>query len=179
MIRSPGRIPRRALACGILALASGALGATATQAPPLTPESARFRGWVQEMKGQARGPFAGVRWYCADGAVLEPVAFGCEQHGGGAQHGHWSDRTLQMRAAGYPIASVLAQLKPDAVSGHGVDPDFLTILLLEKFLVAADDGWILRKAQFYRGAFQDYNERDSAAVILVGAHNLVAAYLGG
>ena len=166
MIRPLGRIYRRALACGILAMAPGALGATSMQAPALTPESARFRGWIQEMKGQARGPFAGVRWYCADGAVLEPVAFGCEQHGGGAQHGHWSDRTLRIRAAGYPIANVLAQLKPDAVIGPGADPDFLTLLLLEKFLVAADDGWILREAQFYRGAFQDYNERDSAAVIL-------------
>lgn len=154
------------MACGLLALVAGVSGAESLPPPASGPEAARFRGWIQEMKGQARGPFAGVRWYCADGVVLEPVAFACDAHGGGAQHGRWSERTRQIRAAGYPIANVLAQLTPDAVIGPDADPDFLTILLLEKFLVAADDGWILRRAQFYRGAFQDYNERDSAAAIL-------------
>jgi hypothetical protein len=152
------------MACCAVALASSTLRA----APPAaTPQSETFRAWIQEMKGQPRGPFSGVRWYCADGVVLEPAAFACETHGGGFQHGQWSERTLQIRAAGYPIANMLAGLPPAGVVGPGADPDFLSILLLEKFLVAADDGWILRKAQYYRGAFQDYGERDGAAAILL------------
>lgn len=140
----------------------------ALAAPPAAGlAAATFGAWVQQMKEQPRGPFSGVRWYCADGVVLEPAAFACETHGGGFQHGRWSDRALQIRAAGYPIANLLADLKPDAVLGPGADPDFLGILLLEKFLIAADDGWILRKAQFYRGAFQDYNEKDGATAILL------------
>jgi hypothetical protein len=151
-------------------LASGALQAAVpalSPKPMATPQSETFRAWIQEMKGQSRGPFSAVRWYCADGVLLDPAAFACERHGGGFQHGRWSDRTLQIRAAGYPIANLLADLKPDAVIGPAADPDFLSILLLEKFLIAADDGWILRGAQFYRGAFQDYDERNGAAAILL------------
>lgn len=159
MIRAGEARPWRILACCALALASGA----ARAAPP----DATLAAWIQEMKGQSRGPFSAVRWYCADGARLEPTAFACEQHGGGFQHGQWSERTLRIRAAGYPIATVLADLRTDAVLGPGADPDFLTFLLLEKFLVAADQGWILRGAQFYRGAFQDYDERNGAAALLL------------
>ncbi len=35
-------------------------------------------------------------------------------------------------------------------------------LLIEKFLIATDDGWILRKAQYYRGAVQEEDERETA-----------------
>lgn len=119
------------------------------------------------MKEQPRGPFSGVRWFCRDGAVLEPTAFACEARGGGFQHGQWSERTQQIRAAGYPVATILADLKPEAVAGPGADRDLLPAILLEKFLIAADDGWILRKAQYYRGALQDYNERDGATAILL------------
>ena len=147
---------------------SPALAAEAQPATsPATPQTETFSVWIQQMKEQARGPFSGIRWYCADGVVLDPLPAACETHGGGFQHGQWSERTRQIRTAGYPIANLLADLKPEAVTGPGVDPDFLSILLLEKFLIASDDGWILRKAQFYRGAFQDYNERDGAKAILL------------
>ena len=39
-------------------------------------------------------------------------------------------------------------------------------LLIEKFLVNADDGWILRKALFYRGAIQEEDEREGARDLL-------------
>ena len=35
-------------------------------------------------------------------------------------------------------------------------------MLIEHFLINADDGWILRKARFYRGALQDEDERAGA-----------------
>ena len=46
--------------------------------------------------------------------------------------------------AGRPVADAYAQL------------------LVEKFLIASDDGWILRSAQFYRGAVQEEDERKAA-----------------
>ena len=152
-----------------LVLVGSALALTAARAAQASsgPPVETLRSWIQQMKEQPRGPFSAVRWYCADGVVLEPAAFGCEAHGGGFQHGQWSERTRQIQAAGYPIANILAGLKPENVTGPAADPDFLSFLLLEKFLVAADDGWILRRAQFYRGAFQDYNERDGAQLILL------------
>ncbi len=153
----------RLAACAALA----AMPALCAADPPaeLSPETAR--DWVQQMKLQSRGPFQAIRWFCADGAVLPPGPAACGPHGGGFQHGQWSAHTLQVRAAGYPVANLLADLPPEEVSGPLAEPDLLSILLLEKFLVATDDGWILRLAQSYQGAFQDYNERDGAAAILL------------
>ncbi len=125
-----------------------------------------MRTWIAEMKEDRRGPFENIRWYCQDGSVLEPEPYACEPHGGGIQHGAWSDRTQAIRAAGFPIANVLAALEPIEVVGHGAEPDLLPFLLLEKFLIAFDDGWILRKARAYRGALQIDDERLSATRML-------------
>ena len=164
------------LLLGLVLLPGALFAAGVSPGPPALPQSAEiFRSWIAQMKEEPRGPFAAVRWYCADGAVLDPTAYGCAQHGGGFQHGQWSARTLQIRAAGYPIANLLAGFDPQALSAPAADPDFLAFLLLEKFLIAADDGWILRKARFYRGAFQDYNERDGAAAILLALLGAPAA----
>jgi hypothetical protein len=40
-------------------------------------------------------------------------------------------------------------------------------MLIEQFLLRVDDGWILRKARFYRGAFQEEGERRGAHKLLV------------
>ena len=53
--------------------------------------------WIEEMKQSPQGPFGGIGWFCVDGAVLGPRA-GCSAHGGGIQHGTWSERTRQLRA---------------------------------------------------------------------------------
>ena len=45
----------------------------------------KYRGWVDEMAGQERGPFSRLRWYCNDGTVLPPKAYACNNHGGGHQ----------------------------------------------------------------------------------------------
>jgi hypothetical protein len=42
--------------------------------------------------------------------------------------------------------------------------------------VAADDGWVLRKAQFYRGAVQEEDERDGARRLLIAL--AVALHVG-
>jgi hypothetical protein len=148
-----------------LAATAQAPMADPTTAPALSPATAR--SWIVEMKSAPRGPFSRLRWFCADGSVLEPSAYSCADHGGGVQHGEWTERTRQLRAAGYPIANVLADLKPADFIGADAPPDRLSMILLEKFLIAFDDGWILRQARFYRGAFQEYNERDSASAILL------------
>jgi len=125
-----------------------------------------YRGWIEDMKAAERGPFARIRWFCNDGAVLPPKAYACEPHGGGYQHGEWSDRTTELRQQGYLVASLLAGLEPDDfLADPGVD-DALAQMLIERFLVSADDGWILRRALFYRGAIQEEDEREGARALL-------------
>lgn len=125
---------------------------------------ARFSAWVSEMKGQAKGPFQRIRWFCSDGTVLPPRPYACREHGGGKQHGEWSERTKQIRESGFYVANVLAGVTPEQVSNSR--DELLQQILLEQFLVGYDDGWILRGARFYRGAFQAENEEAAAADIL-------------
>ena len=118
------------------------------------------------MKDEERGPFGRIRWFCNDGMVLPPEPFACREHGGGVQHGEWSERTREIRARGFSIANVLAGL--EATDVLLTDDSLLQQLLLEQFLINFDEGWILRKARFYRGAFQAEDEEAAARDILKG-----------
>ncbi|MFV1973845.1 MAG: PEP/pyruvate-binding domain-containing protein [Thiohalobacterales bacterium] len=126
-----------------------------------------YRQWIVEMKEQPRGPFSRLRWYCNDGTVLPPKQFACQAHGGGHQHGEWSAKTRELRETGYKIANLLAGYDAEVEIGK---PDFLDTynqILIEKYLVTVDDGWILRRALFYRGAIQEQDERDGGRNLLL------------
>lgn len=118
------------------------------------------------MKVRERGPFSSVQWFCKDGTIQPPVSLACRDHGGGSQHGQWSERTQLLRDQGYLIANFLSPLDyttlPDEPGFH----DFFGQAQVEKFLVGIDDGWILRRAMFYRGAFQEEGEREGAERLL-------------
>jgi hypothetical protein len=135
-----------------------AAGRAATPKSADLPDTATLRDWIAEIKESPKGPFQAVRWFCADGTVLPPKAYACADHGGGIQHGLWTDRVAAMRAAGYAIANLLAMVDPEEFTGDEADVETLTQILLERFLIGADDGWIFRGATTYRGAFQIEDE---------------------
>jgi hypothetical protein len=126
-----------------------------------------YRQWTEEMKTSPRGPFKELRWFCKDGTVYPPKEYACRDHGGGHQHGVWSDKTVTLRDAGYLIANLLAGFDPEAATAQPGFLNFYNQLLIEKFLLEVDDGWILRQALFYRGAIQDEDERAGARALLV------------
>ncbi|MCD6527372.1 MAG: hypothetical protein J7K75_10315 [Desulfuromonas sp.] len=132
------------------------------------PADAELQRWIAGMKTARRGPFKRIRWFCADGYIYPPDPYGCSAFGGGVQHGEWTDRVKQLRAHGYLVANVLADLQPEAFVRSADWSDRLKQMLLEQFLVTADDGWILRKARFYRGALQIENEAANGRAILEG-----------
>lgn len=125
------------------------------------------RSAIEAMKAERRGPFDQIRWFCEDGAVLLPTPSACKPHGGGHQHGQWSARTRALRADGYRIANFFADLDVEALLA--ADPSYapLAQMLVERFLVEADDGWILRQARYYRGAYQEEDERRGARALLL------------
>jgi hypothetical protein len=126
-----------------------------------------YREWVEDMKMQPRGPFKELRWFCKDGTVFPPKEYACRDHGGGYQHGVWNEQTVTLRDAGYLIANLLAGFDPETAMAQPGFPDFYNQLLIEKFLLEVDDGWILRRARFYRGAIQEEDERAGARALLV------------
>ena len=162
-LRSLQRTLAALLLCGLAANPSWA----ATAAAPAGDASAKHRAWLVEMKEQPRGPFAAIKWFCRDGRVLPPKDFSCAKRGEGWQHGEWSERTRELRAQGYLVANLLAGLDADKAVADPAFGDQLPMWLVERFLIATDDGWILRKARFYRGAIQEEDEREAARKLLI------------
>lgn len=130
-------------------------------------EAEVMRRWIDAMKVAPRGPFERIRWFCVDGSVLPPGEGVCRERGGGVQHGEWSTRTLAIRNQGYLVATLLADLQPADFIGPDARLDDLRQLLLEQFLIQADDGWVFRQARYYRGALQVEDERAGAQQLLL------------
>jgi hypothetical protein len=130
-------------------------------------EAGTYRAWVEQMKQDPRGPFDAVRWFCKDGTVLPPAAYACQPHGGGVQHGQWSVRTRELRDHGYYVANVLAGFDAGKAVADTDFADRYRQLLIERYLMAVDDGWIMRRALFYRGAIQEEDERAGSRALLL------------
>lgn len=145
-----------------------ALTGNAGAQPGEAADAVQLRGWVEKFKQSDHGPFERIRWFCKDGAVLEPIESACRNHGGGRQHGDWKKSVLQMRQQGYLVANVLAALEADQFVGDEARLDDLRQIMLEQFLVRADDGWVFRRSRFlYRGSLQSEDEQASTSRILL------------
>jgi phosphohistidine swiveling domain-containing protein len=153
---------------GVLALAASATLLVTPQSPPAqAADAATMRQWIVDMKQAPRGPFANLAWFCEDGSE-QPARGSCNGHGGGIQHGKWTDRVVTMRDQGYIIANVLAELDENQFVGPDADLFALKQILIERFLIKADDGWVFQAAHSYRGALQAEDEE-------AGANRLIAA----
>jgi hypothetical protein len=161
------RLRLRPLIAVLLLCLLFAVGLQADTGAPPGPEPAQMRQWVEEMKGAPRGPFWRIRWFCADGTILPPEPYACRPHGGGVQHGEWSERTRTIREQGYLVATLLADLEPDGFVGPDTRLDELRQILLERFLILNDDGWVFRQARYYRGAIQVEDEHAAAHALLL------------
>jgi len=132
-----------------------------------SPDAKTLRSWVQAMKKSPRGPFEHIRWFCNDGTIQLPQEYACKEHGGGVQHGEWTQRVRTMRAHGYHVANIFADVDPQDFVADAQYETILKQMLLEQFLIEADDGWILRRARYYRGALQVEDEANSGRALLL------------
>ncbi|WP_028375455.1 PEP/pyruvate-binding domain-containing protein [Leeuwenhoekiella sp. MAR_2009_132] len=113
---------------------------------------------ISEFKNDARGPYLRIRWFCEDGTMREPKD-PCPDGVDGVQHASYKEITknLAERNQLY-FAEILAAADPkkfwDASNNHSR----LKQYQLGKYLQSVDDGWILQRAQYYRGAIQSEDE---------------------
>jgi hypothetical protein len=128
--------------------------------------AATYRGWIEAMKQADRGPFSRIRWFCKDGTIRDAKS-PCTNNGGGAQHGEWTDQVKEMRRNGYRIATIYEDLDIAATMRQPDFEDIYNQMLFEQFLIAHDDGWILRKARYYRGALQAEGDIEGAKNFLI------------
>lgn len=127
----------------------------ANKSDPYSAED--LAGFVRTFKTDPRGPFQGIRWFCPDGAILGPQER-CTTSGG-IQHALPKDVIVQIQQRnGIYLGQILAGTDftkfLDAPNRHAR----LKQYIIERYLAAVDDGWIFRRAQYYRGAYQAEDE---------------------
>ena len=143
------------------------IATTNTASEPL-PDAATLQQWIAEIKQNRRGPFKRLRWFCNDGTILPPKPYACREHGGGVQHGQWSERVMLLRQHNYLIATLLADLWPETFYTQSDWPAQLKQIILEQYLIEVDDGWLFRRARYYRGALQAEDENWHGEALLLG-----------
>ena len=126
-----------------------------------------FPQWIEAFKTSAKGPFEKTVWFCNDGTILPAGPGACTTHGGGIQHGQWNEQALILRESGYYIANILAAIDIEDLVGEAGNREQLRQVLLERYLMAVDNGWIFRGARYHRGVMQIEDEITGARRLLI------------
>ena len=156
-----------ALAVWALVASVPAFAAVPALTPPDATAVAEARHLVAAMEANERGPYSRLRWYCNDGTVLPPTAYACREHGSGHQYAEYSPERQRLAELGWPVGTILTATPWDEVWDLGRRNRRLRELLVERYLVGVDDGWVLRRARFYRGRIQVEDEENAGREILV------------
>lgn len=120
-------------------------------------DNEQLRQLVVKYKADIRGPYKDIRWFCPDGSVIPPKEK-CPEPGG-VQRARYKD---EVAALGKEHRLFLGQILSTTDKADFWDADHYHSRLkqyqVEKYLRAVDNGWILRRGQFYRGAIQAEDE---------------------
>ncbi|WP_044397797.1 PEP/pyruvate-binding domain-containing protein [Lacinutrix sp. Hel_I_90] len=114
---------------------------------------------IEAYKKDPRGPYHRIKWFCKNGTEREPKDPCPDSIGGGIQHASFKTAVLDLRKSNHLFfGEILAGAKKPEFLNKEDNFSRLKQYQLGKYLASVDDGWILRKAQFYRGAIQSEDE---------------------
>lgn len=109
-------------------------------------------------KNDSRGPYHRIKWFCEDGTEREPKD-PCPDDIEGIQHASFKSSAIKLRRTNnLYFAEILAALKPNDFLDQNANYSRLKQYQIGKYLSSVDNGWVMRKAQFYRGAIQSEDE---------------------
>ncbi|WP_321492949.1 PEP/pyruvate-binding domain-containing protein [uncultured Desulfobacter sp.] len=125
---------------------------------------------IDTLKNDPRGPFQEINWFCPDGKI-QSAQTPCPKDEG-VQHGRVKEWVLALeQEKGIYLDTVLAGTSPDLAWDMATRYSRLKQYALLQYLISADDGWIYRKARFYRGAVQAEDENKWGGAFL---HRILA-----
>jgi len=111
---------------------------------------------IEEFKEAPRGPYKEIRWFCDDGTIIPPKE-SCPD--GGVQRASYKESTENLAKFNHLF---FGQILSTTLNEDFLDEDNnysrLKQYQLERYLQKIDDGWVNRKSQYYRGAFQIEDE---------------------
>lgn len=133
-------------------------GAQAFPPTPTPDQVVAIRTSLAAMKASERGPFLRIRWFCNDGTVHPPQGTPCRERGRGVQHAEHSPEAERLAGLGYHVGTILQSMDYDAFADTAHAGYRLRELVMERYLTDVDDGWVMRRARYYRGALQVEDE---------------------
>lgn len=116
---------------------------------------------IDSYKKDSRGPYYRIKWFCKDGTVRDAKDPCTAETGGGIQHASfkYSAEELQKKNNLF-FGDILAGLKTTDFLDKLHNYSRLKQYQINKYLESIDNGWVLQKGQFYRGAKQSEDEEE-------------------
>lgn len=117
------------------------------------------RNYINLLKEDRRGPYAGIKWFCEDGSMRE-ARDPCPEPMEGVQHAIYKDRIKALAADEHLyVDQILTGTEYEDFWDANHQQSRVKQYQMTNFLYDADDGWILEKAKNYRGAKQIEDEQ--------------------
>ncbi len=115
---------------------------------------------IAKYKEDPRGPYRDIRWFCHSGDNISPIDGTCPyEHEENFQHARYKDEVKELGRTNHIfLGQILTNTDKQAFWDADQDHSRMKQYQLGNYLAAIDDGWVLRKAQYYRGAFQVEDE---------------------
>jgi len=127
-------------------------------------DNTRLKEMVQRFKGDAKGPYKDIRWFCKDGTTVHGTER-CPEPG--IQRARYKDEVVSLGKLNHIyLGQILSTTPFQDFWDTSLNHSRLKQYQIEKYLQLNDNGWILRKARFYRGAFQAEDEETWGAEFL-------------
>ncbi len=121
----------------------------------------KIKQQIADYKVDRRGPYYRIKWFCKDGSIREPRDPCPDDIGGGIQHASYKDEVKKLGKEHHIFfGDILAHTKKEDFWDAPNFQSRLKQYQLGKYLTSVDDGWIMRKGQYYRGAIQSEDEED-------------------
>ncbi len=120
-------------------------------------DNAEIAKMIQEYKQDIRGPYKDIRWFCKDGTINPPKE-PCGEVGG-FQRARYKDAVEALAKSNkIYLGQILSTTSKEQFWDEANHHSRLKQYQLEQFLRANDGGWINKRAQYYRGAYQIEDE---------------------
>ncbi len=120
-------------------------------------DNLEIKNKVDAFKKDIKGPYQQIMWFCPDGSRVIPSQR-CPEKGGvqRATYKPWVEQLAKSNHIflGQILAATDFSEFLDKENRHSRAKQYQ----VEKYLEGIDNDWILEKAKFYRGAFQDEDE---------------------
>ena len=116
---------------------------------------------IKLYKEDIRGPYYRIKWFCEDGTIRDSKDPCPDKIGGGVQHATFKTSVIDLRKSNdLYFADILANMDNKEFLDQSNNFSRLKQYQINKYLASVDNGWILRKGQFYRGAIQSEDEEE-------------------